>query len=183
MLAFMVRASSETDAAALARLLHRFNLEFGEESPGIEFLSGRVATLLNTGGKTFLSACRNDPSDNRESGQTRNDGLQGPEQILGFAQVDFRTSVWFDGPVALLEELYVVPPERGHGLGGELMSAVIEVALSQDAELLEVVTGEDDTAARGLYESVGFENRIEGAGNASSLYYELDLRTRAGSAG
>jgi len=30
-------------------------------------------------------------------------------------------------------------------------------------------------AARGLYESVGFENQIEGDRNARSLFYELDF--------
>jgi hypothetical protein len=41
---------------------------------------------------------------------------------------------------------------------------------------VEVVTGEDDTAARGLYESFGFRNEIEGEHNSRSLFYELELR-------
>jgi ribosomal protein S18 acetylase RimI-like enzyme len=97
------------------------------------------------------------------------------DPIEGFAQVEFRSSVWFEGPVALLEELYVVPRRRGNGLGRELMDAVLVLARERGAEMVEVITGEDDTAARGLYESAGFRNRIEGEQNTSALYYELEL--------
>ena len=38
-----------------------------------------------------------------------------------------------------------------------------------------MVTGEDDLAARALYESFGFANQIEGPGNARSLFYEREL--------
>ncbi len=33
----------------------------------------------------------------------------------------------------------------------------------------------DDTAARALYESVGFSNETEGPSNARSLFYELEF--------
>jgi hypothetical protein len=55
------------------------------------------------------------------------------------------------------------------------MDAVLDLACEQRAEMVEVITGEDDTAARGLYESSGFRNRIEGEQNTRSLYYELEL--------
>jgi len=73
-------------------------------------------------------------------------------------------------PVALLEELYVVPSRRGNGLGRELMDAVLRLARERGVEMVEVITGEDDTAARGLCESANFRNRIEGEQNMSALY-------------
>lgn len=91
----------------------------------------------------------------------------------GFAQVDFHLSVWAGGPIGYLDELYVFPHRRGQGLGRALMEAVLALARKRGAAGMEVVAGEDDTAARGLYESFGFVNEIEGAGNARSLFYEL----------
>ena len=153
----MVRFAAPEDAGQIAGLLHEFNLEFGEASPGVGFLEPRVRAFVESGAKRFLVAC----------------GPAGEPD--GFAQVEFRSSVWFEGPVALLEELYVVPDRRGNGLGRELMDAVLSLAREQGAEMVEVITGEDDTAARGLYESTGFRNRIEGEQNTSALYYELEL--------
>ncbi len=149
----MVRFATTADSARLARMLHDFNLEFGQASPGEEFLRTRVADLIRTEKKAFLL------------------GVDG----AGFAQVDLRPTVWSQGPVALLEELYVKPERRGNGLGRGLMTAALELARDRGAAMVEVVTGEDDTAARGLYESTGFKNRIEGEDGSRSLYYELEL--------
>jgi GNAT superfamily N-acetyltransferase len=156
----MVRPAEATDAAVLARMLHDFNLEFGDPSPGVAFLVSRVRELITSGSKHYLLAGA--------------PGVEGPA-VDGFAQVDFRATVWSRGPVALIEELYVRPPIRGKGLGKELMNAVLELARNGGAAMVEVVTGEDDTAARGLYESSGFTNHVEGEDSTSALYYELEL--------
>jgi ribosomal protein S18 acetylase RimI-like enzyme len=170
-------------------MLHDFNLEFGEQSPGADVLEPRVADFIARRTKTFLVVARRHGRD--RSGDDEGDaGLRGgeggpgcedgkgredPVEAAGFAQLDFRASVWLDGPVALLEELYVRPDERGRGLGRSLMDSILQTSRSRGAQMVEVVTGEDDTAARGLYESTGFRNLIEGEDKASSLYYELEL--------
>ena len=149
----MVRPADPADAPLLARMLDDFNREFGEPSPGTEVIARRVLAFIEDGRKVFLLG--------------RDD--------LGFAQISFNPSVWADEPVGLLEELYVVPEHRGHGIGRELMEAVLGLARERSAAGMEVITGEDDLAARALYESVGFRNDIEGEENARSLFYELDL--------
>ena len=148
-----VRQARAEDAQRLARMLHDFNTEFGDPSPGVETLEQRVRAFVEDGRKTFLL----------------------DEQRLGFAQVSFNPSIWSDGPVGLLEELYVVPDRRGEGIGRALMEAVLALARERGAAGMEVITGEDDTAARALYEKFGFENEIEGEENARSLFYELEL--------
>jgi GNAT superfamily N-acetyltransferase len=149
-----VRPASAADAELLARMLHDFNTEFSDPSPGTEVLRRRVLAFIESGAMTYLL------------------GGGGPD---GFAQVSFRPSVWADQPVGYLEELYVVPARRGEGVGRAIMAAVLELARARGAAGMEVVTGEDDTAARSLYESVGFANEIEGEAKARALFYELDF--------
>lgn len=162
----MVRAAGTEDAGRIARMLHEFNLEFGEPSPGVTFLARRVAEMIEAEAKVFLLADATDePGDSAEP---------------GFAQVDFRPTVWSEGPVATLEELYVRPDLRGRGYGEDLMRAVIRMAREAGSPWIEVVTGESDTSARGIYTKFGFRNEIEGEDNGSALYYELELEPPAG---
>ena len=151
----MVRPATAADAPLLARMLHDFNTEFGDPTPGTEVLARRVATYVEDGRKQFL--------------------LGGHAEEIGFAQVSFNPSIWSDEPVGLLEELYVVPDRRGEGVGRELMEAVLSLARERGAAGMEVITGESDEAARALYESVGFRNGIEGEERSRSLFYEVDL--------
>mgnify|MGYP001215981617 CR=1 FL=1 len=145
------------DAALLARMLHDFNVEFEDPSPGVGVLTSRVAAFIAGDVKTYLLG-----------------GLKAGEPV-GFAQIDFTAAVWCEGPIAHLGELYVMPAERGKGVGRALMAAILELARARGADGAEVVTGEGDIEARRLYESFGFENQIEGPAKARALFYELNL--------
>jgi ribosomal protein S18 acetylase RimI-like enzyme len=134
--------------------LHDFNREFDEPAPAPAVLEPRVRSFIVDGTKTYLL------------------GGAGPD---GVAQVTLIPTIWADRPIAHLDELYVRPERRGEGIGRALMEAVIALARQRDAAGLEVVTGEDDLAARALYESLGFANQIEGPDNARSLFYEREL--------
>lgn len=149
-----VRVADASDAGAIARLLHDFNLEFDCETPGVEFLARRVAELIESGEIEVLL------------------GGEGPD---GVAVRRLRPALWADGLDAYLEELYVVPERRGGGLGRALLNAVVERARAAGAVHLDLCTGEGDTAARGLYESAGFTNVEEGTEADRMLYYECDL--------
>lgn len=151
----MIRNASPEDAAAIALMLHDFNREFGDPSPGPATLEPRVRRYLEDGTKHWL--------------------LAGPGDPHGLAQLELRPSVWSDRPVACLEELYVKPAHRGAGSGRALMEAALALARRRGAWSVELATGEDDDAARKLYESLGFRNRIEGPDDARALYYELEL--------
>jgi ribosomal protein S18 acetylase RimI-like enzyme len=93
----------------------------------------------------------------------------------GFAQVVLMPSVYSDSPGAYLGELYVVPDLRGQGIGRALLEAAMEVARDHGADHIDLNTSEDDTAARGLYESMGFTNREGRPDGPVMLYYEREL--------
>ena len=94
-----VRFAEAADAPLLARMLHDFNLEFGDPSPGTDVLERRVAAFIADGQFTFLL------------------GGEGPD---GFAQVSFNPTVWSDHPVAYVAEFYVAP-ERACAESGLLL--------------------------------------------------------------
>jgi ribosomal protein S18 acetylase RimI-like enzyme len=149
-----IRLATAADASSFGRLLHAFNVEFDEPTPDADKIAEWAAPLLESGEVTVLLAG------------------DGPH---GFAQLRFRPSLYTGVLDAHLEELYVVPDRRGHGLGRELLEAAMEYSRERGAAHIDLGTSEDDVAARALYESVGFSNREGGPEGPRMLYYERDL--------
>lgn len=149
-----IRRADPEDAGAIARLLHDFNAEYDEPTPGVTALTGYCRRLLEAAEMMVLLAG------------------DGPD---GISLLRFRTSVWTGGPEAHLQELYVVPALRGRGIGGALLAATMEAAREAGATGIDLNTGETDTAARALYESRGFTNREGSPDGPSMLFYEREL--------
>ena len=150
-----VRPASPEDAAVAARLLHDFNDEFEERTPPPEVLAERLGPILAEDDATEV--------------------LLGGDPPIGIAVLRLRRSIFEDGLTAYLEELYVVPAHRGEGLGRALLDAVLERSRERGARSIELGTSEDDTAARGLYESAGFINREGGPDGPVMYAYEREL--------
>jgi ribosomal protein S18 acetylase RimI-like enzyme len=153
-MALAVRVANSADADAVGQLLHDFNREYGEPTPGPERLAERIRRMLAIGDTTVLLAGT------------------GPD---GVAVLRFRAAIWSDAPECYLAELYVVPPSRGRGLGRALMQTAIEVARARGADHMDLGTSEDDVAARSLYESLGFINREGGPDGPITYFYERNL--------
>ncbi len=149
-----IRRATVADADDIGRLLHDFNTEFSEPTPGAAVLTERAAALIEDGTLTFLLAG------------------DGPD---GIVQMRYLLSIWSGELDAYLEELYVVPELRGKGIGRVLLEAAIETARGAGATHMDLNTGETDTAARALYESTGFTNREGSEDGPSMLYYEREL--------
>ena len=149
-----VRRAEVADAEAIAQLLHDFNSEFDDPTPGPRFLAERVRRLL-------------------ADGQIR--VLLGGSTPDGLAVLRFRPALWADALDCYLEELYVVPDRRGRGLGRALMEAAIELARREGAAHMDLGTSEDDVAARALYERLGFSNREGRADGPLNYFYEREL--------
>jgi ribosomal protein S18 acetylase RimI-like enzyme len=149
-----IRRATPGDAPDVARLLHDFQAEYDEPSPGLEMLEERYSDLIRN--KEMIVLLVGD----------------GPD---GFAQLRFRPWVYSAGLHSYLEELYVVPDLRGNGLGRALLEAAMETARGEGAEQMELGTSETDTAARKLYESAGFINTEGGPDGPVMFFYEREL--------
>jgi ribosomal protein S18 acetylase RimI-like enzyme len=139
----------------VARLLHDFNTEYDDPTPPVPALAERVAELLADDAIAVL--------------------LAGDEPAFGLAVFRVKPSLWSQAADVYLEELYVVPDQRGRGIGRALLTAAIEAAQAVGADHFELTTGEEDTEARSLYESCGLTNREGSPTGPQMLYYELDL--------
>ena len=149
-----VRRAGADDLAAVGRLLHDFNTEFGEPTPTPQALAERFRELL-AGADTVVLL-----------------GGLGPD---GIAVLRLRPAIWTTQLECYLAELYVVPEKRGHGLGRALMDEAMDTARAEGATYMDLGTSEDDMAARNLYESLGFSNREGRPDGPLMLYYERDL--------
>jgi ribosomal protein S18 acetylase RimI-like enzyme len=149
-----VRRAELADVGDVGRLLHDFNTEYDEITPGPQKLAERIRQLLEAGDTRVL--------------------LVGPGPD-GLAVLRFRPSIWTAGLECYLAELYVVPKLRGEGRGRALMEAAMELARGEGADYMELGTGETDVAARGLYESLGFSNREGKPDGPLNYFYEIEL--------
>jgi len=152
--AMEVRLATLDDVDDIGRMLHDFNSEYEDVTPGPAVIAQRLRPLMESGDSAALLVG------------------DGPD---GFALLRFRPSLWVEGLECYLAELYVVPHLRGERRGRALMDAVLAFARERGAGYIELNTGEDDVAARALYESLGFSNREGKADGSIQLYYELEL--------
>lgn len=148
-----LRTASPQDAAVVARLLHDFNREYDTPTPAPEVLADRLGQLL--AGESTVALLVGEPA-------------------LGLALVTLRPNVWYEGPVGLLDELYVVPDRRSGGLGTLLLRAAEQVVRERGGEVLEINVDGDDAAARRFYERHGYRNSEAGS-DEQLLYYFREL--------
>jgi ribosomal protein S18 acetylase RimI-like enzyme len=150
---YSIRVADMNDVHEIGRLLYSFNDEFGEPSPPAEVLAERFKALLERDTVVLL-------------------GGDGPD---GVVVLRLRMSIWSRGLDSYLAELYVVPERRGQGLGRALMQGALHEASARGADTMEIGVDEPDQAARSLYESLGFTNRVGGRDGPVMYVYEREL--------
>jgi ribosomal protein S18 acetylase RimI-like enzyme len=135
-------------------MLHDFNTEFEDVTPGPDALAARVRELQSRRNFVVLLAGT------------------GPD---GLAILRFRPSIWSTALECYIAELYVRPARRRQGLGRALMVEALAVAQAKGADSIDLGTSEDDVGARALYESFGFRNRESGPDGPVMYVYEREL--------
>lgn len=144
------RLATPTDAATVARLLDAFNREFHTPTPGPAVLATRLRRLLT--GTDVIAVLAGDPA-------------------VAVALLTLRPNVWFDGPVGLVDELYVAPAARGRGIGSALLAAVESITRERGGRLIEIAVDGTDTDARRFYERHGYTDTETGQGQPSFYYH------------
>jgi GNAT superfamily N-acetyltransferase len=156
-----VRQADARDALTVARLLHDFNTEFATPSPGPEVLERRLRTLLAAGDGTGTGTGTGTTAYLAET--------RAPTRAVGIALITWRPNVWYEGPVALLDELYVVPDARSRGIGSALLTRLTADASATGAGAIEIGVDEPDLDVQRFYRRHGFETG-DGAAERAFLF-------------
>ncbi|MDR7252903.1 GNAT superfamily N-acetyltransferase [Nocardioides sp. BE266] len=138
-----VRRATPGDAGVLGRLLWDFNTEFETATDDAEVLADRFTRLLELDGIVAVLA---------------EDSVEDSAEPVGFALVSLRPAIWFDGPVSQLEELYVVPALRDHGIGTAILELCKRLVRDLGSPEMHINVDEIDTDTRRFYERHGFVN-------------------------
>lgn len=141
------------EAQVVARLLHDFNTEFDASTPGPEVLTRRLESLLTE--PSTIAYLIGEPA-------------------VGVAVVTLRRNVWYDGPVALLDELYVAPGHRGRGLGSAIIDRLLRDAVEIGVSAIEINVDQEDVDAQRFYERHGFQGADPDTGDRA-FYYLREL--------
>lgn len=150
-----VRLATPADAAVVGGLLFDFNTEFETPTPSADEFALRFDELLGRDDVLVVLA---------EDGGV----------ATGFGYLTLRPTPYGDGPLAQLEELYVVPGLRDQGIGTAILTRAVDEVLARDAIEVHINVDEVDTDTRRFYERHGFTN-IEPGEDYRMLCYLREL--------
>lgn len=134
--------AEQHEAETAAALLIAFRDHNGSDWPSDNAFYAGVEKLLEDPNTEFLLASTDDDSP-----------------PTGVCQLRFRWAIWRAATDAWLEDLYVRPEARRHGLGDALVKLAIERAAERGARRIELDTNEENAGALALYERNGFSAR------------------------
>lgn len=142
-------------APVATRLQIDFNTEFDTPTPSFEVLLPRFRALIADPAAFVLLA-------------------GDPARPDGYSLVTLRPTVYCDGPLAVLDELYVVPPLRGSRIGTALLQRAVDEVVRRGGGEMHINVDEVDADARRFYERHGFVN-IEPGTDWRMLLYTREL--------
>ena len=134
------RPAQPGDVPLLLRLMQGFYRD--TETPlDAEAAKGALAALVADPalGRAFVIELDNEPA--------------------GYVVLSLGFSLEFLGRDAFVDELYVVPERRGHGLGMAAIRELESVAAGLGVKALHLEVGPDNESALGLYRRAGFADR------------------------
>ena len=136
-----VRLATPADAFVVGGLLFDFNTEYDTPTPSAADFGDRFNALLTR--PDVLVVLAEDPASG---------------DATGFAFLTLRPTPYGDGPLAQLEELYVVPPLRDQGIGTALLTRAVGEVEQRGGIEVHINVDEVDTDTRRFYERHGFTN-------------------------
>jgi GNAT superfamily N-acetyltransferase len=152
-----IRLATPADAYVVGGLLFDFNTEFDTPTPSAADFGDRFAVLLAR--TDVLVVLAEDPASG---------------EATGFAYLTLRPTPYGDGPLAQLEELYVVPALRDGGIGTALLTRAVAEVEQRGGIEVHINVDEVDTDTRRFYERHGFVN-IEPGQDYRMLCYLREL--------
>ncbi len=87
--------------------------------------------------------------------------IEEASEPIGYIALCYGYSIEFGGRDAFIDEFFIVPDERGRGIGAEVVSAVKMKAQASGIVAIHLEVDHDNERARRLYRRMGFEPRTQ----------------------
>jgi ribosomal protein S18 acetylase RimI-like enzyme len=127
----------EVDADALLDLARAFHIEDGHPLDAM----GEAAVVQIARGEPFARAWI----------------MRHGAAAVGYVVITLGFSIEYGGRDGFIDDLYVIPGERGRGLGGKLLEFTLAEAARLGIRTLHLEVEPENSLAGGLYQSAGFE--------------------------
>lgn len=152
----IVRCAGPRDLDAIAQLVLAFRNSLRKERPTLGEIRQRLGRLAADRTVTIGVAAAGDA-------------------LIGYALQRRHCSLWVEGGEAVLEDLFVLEPARGRGVGRQLVQHAIVEARGAGCEALSLDTNERNEASTALYESLGFTSARARWEGGRQVRYDLRL--------
>ena len=133
-----IRLATPEDAQVLTTLAIQFRNHLAREAPTDTQFLDSIALLLALPDTEFLLATLD-------------------AAPVGYVLLRYRHSMWAAGQEATLEDLFVDPGARRHGLGKELVRFALGRAEARGCATVCLDTNENNTGSLRIYTQLGFE--------------------------
>lgn len=85
--------------------------------------------------------------------------IRGGDEVAGYFVLTLGYSMEFGGLSAFLDDLFIRPAYRAHGLGKAALATLRAECVALGVRVVHLEAARDNAAAQGLYRAAGFESR------------------------
>jgi RimJ/RimL family protein N-acetyltransferase len=80
------------------------------------------------------------------------------EKPIGYFILSFYYSLEYNGRTAFIDELFLLPENRGQGIGAAILERIVQLGSDLNLKILHLEIEKTNTRASALYEKMGFIN-------------------------
>ena len=153
-----IRVADAADSARLVELVRSFRDHVAQVRPSDAEVTASVERLIADPATDFLIA------------SSAQDGA------LGYVQLRYQYSLWVNGTLAQLEDLFVLSSFRRRGVGLQLLQAAAARASGRSSRYIWLNTNERNLDAVRLYTRAGFSSARERWQGGRQLWLERKLQ-------
>jgi GNAT superfamily N-acetyltransferase len=133
-----IRPATEADIEGMAEMLRLLFTQEAEFAPSIDAQRDGLRAILASPSVGRLLVAEADGA------------------LLGMVNLLYTQSTALGGRVAILEDMIVVPAERGSGVASRLLDAAIDTCRGDGCRRITLLTDADNSRAQKFYERSGF---------------------------
>jgi ribosomal protein S18 acetylase RimI-like enzyme len=152
-----IRLAGTEDRHRVVELVRGFRDHFQQVKPSDADVVSSVERLLADPATDFLLA------------------VSAEARALGYVQLRYQYSLWVNGSIAQIKDLFVVPSFRRHGIGLQPLLAAAARASERSSRFIWLNTNERNLEAIRLHTKAGFSSARERWQGGRQLWLERQL--------